>query len=143
MIWSILFSEVCKWLWDSGEAVNKDISFSEAWGNFRSVSFSYENSNGAVVNKVANQSVKIPTGSTDRNKANNIYDLAGNVAEWTLARGYDMEDVRIVRGGWLEQDCYNFRLMSEATTPNYRRMRANEAFASVGCRAILTINCQK
>jgi len=41
-------------------------------------------------------SVKIPTGSSEHNKANNIYDMAGNMSEWTqeMLAGY-----RSVRGG--------------------------------------------
>ena len=40
---------------------------------------------------------KINTGSNDTYKLNNIYDLAGNVSEWTMEAGYSY--YRIVRGG--------------------------------------------
>jgi len=40
--------------------------------------------------------IKIPTGSSEHNKANNIYDLAGNMSEWTQEA---IQGCRSVRGG--------------------------------------------
>ncbi len=37
------------------------------------------------------------TGYNETWKANNIYDLAGNISEWTKEK-YSIEDVRAIRG---------------------------------------------
>ena len=44
-----------------------------------------------------NNATIIPTGSSEHTKANNIYDLAGNVYEWTIeGNGWNY---RCYRGG--------------------------------------------
>ena len=37
--------------------------------------------------KKAGDGIEIPTGSSGRNFANNIYDFAGNMMEWTTEEG--------------------------------------------------------
>ncbi len=44
----------------------------------------------------------IPTGGSENTKANNIYDLAGNLFEWTQ-EAYD-EEYRVIRGGCFYRD---------------------------------------
>ena len=74
-----------------------DTSGSEIWGNYYNVSFiidrgqyntSWTSSSGWInaknVMKPENMNYKLTTGAADRNKMMNIYDLAGNVWEWTL-----------------------------------------------------------
>ena len=61
---------------------------SNSWGNYR-------NSTGnAATNKASRQ----PTGTSEYWKANNIYDLAGNVSEWTQEK-YSTGTDRAGRGG--------------------------------------------
>ena len=83
-----------------GTKVSKDMlkSNSEAWGNYNDVSFdvkreqaSYttlpdtKNSWNSATNYIKQKSaVVLTTGSVDRNSVLGIYDLAGNVYEWTL-----------------------------------------------------------
>src|SRR5574344_556726 len=69
----------CNWLKSTG--VN--IGDSTSYGNYKNSTFKYTNLNGIIVTKSANAVTKIPTGSTEYAKTNNIYDLAGNVWEWT------------------------------------------------------------
>ena len=60
---------------------------SSCWGN-------YMNSEGdAAIGKGTLQN----TGYNETWKANNIYDLAGNISEWTKEK-YSIEDVRAIRG---------------------------------------------
>ena len=85
MLWGCLFDETLQWL---VERANKNytyfVNYSYAWGNYNDSTFSYVNASGATVTKEKDKSVRIPTGSADYTKALNIYDLAGNVWEWTL-----------------------------------------------------------
>ena len=72
------------------------ISDSTSWGNYSNATFEYVNSSGDTVTKTS--SIRIPTGSTEYTKANNIYDLAGNARDWTMeAFGYND---RVCRGGY-------------------------------------------
>lgn len=43
--------------------------------------------------------VLLSTGATDRNSILNIYDLAGNLSEWTLQFSGDLENPCLNRGG--------------------------------------------
>jgi len=78
-----------QWFRESGAKTDEDIYNSATWGNHKdSEGFTYY-TNVAVStgSKTQGKSASIPTGSTERNKANNIYDMAGNQWEWTL-EGY-------------------------------------------------------
>ena len=71
---------------------------SSSWGNYRNVSFDIKREQGLYTtspdtsgswNTTSNYTkpssgVLLTTGATDRNSALGIYDLAGNVYEWTL-----------------------------------------------------------
>lgn len=65
MICGMQWEAVCEWLENSGYNVQN----SELWGN-------YEDDN-------EEKRVLQETGSNEKYKANNIYDFAGNCAEWT------------------------------------------------------------
>ena len=75
MIWGCQWDVTMNWLISSGaktsDEVNKD---SSTWGNYNNY---YEKNAGSPQN----------TGSSENWKANNIYDLAGNVWEWTQEAG--------------------------------------------------------
>ena len=45
--------------------------------------------------KKYNQEKYIPTGSTEYSKVNNIYDMAGNVEDWTIEA--DFAGIRVNR----------------------------------------------
>ena len=107
LIWGIQWDETLKWLIDSGEKTYSEVgSNSSSWGNYYGQSFTYTQTSGVtadgagtVAGGTATKSGSniVPTGSTERNKANNIYDLAGNMWEWTMEPdgGYN----RYYRGG--------------------------------------------
>ena len=71
MIWGIQWDEVLKWLIDTGEKTYAQVYNSNDWGNHR------EGTTGGCGSKR-------PTGYSESWKGNNIFDLAGNVAEWTM-----------------------------------------------------------
>ncbi|MCI8587626.1 MAG: SUMF1/EgtB/PvdO family nonheme iron enzyme, partial [Clostridia bacterium] len=78
--------EVLKWLIDTGSKTNEEVAKdSTSWGNYNNATFEYTNTSGGTSTKaVSNNGTMIPTGSTEYTNANNIYDLAGNVWEWTM-----------------------------------------------------------
>ena len=98
MIWGCQWDVTMNWLISSGaktsNEVNKD---SSTWGNYSNYNTAnsytegtegYEKSAGSKQN----------TGSSENWKANNIYDLAGNVWEWTQEA--DDTRYRANRGGY-------------------------------------------
>ena len=67
--------------WDSAlnfvsDATHK-IKDSRSWGNYR-------NSTGAAATNSGSSNMNYTTGRNEAWKAKNIYDLAGNVNEWTM-----------------------------------------------------------
>ena len=99
MIWGSLYDATLEWIIKSGDKARVEISTdSTSWGSYYNSTFKYYNSNGELTStKNMSSSSRIPTGSTERNSANNIYDLAGNVWDWTL-EGYGSLG-RYFRGG--------------------------------------------
>ena len=98
MAWGNQFDRTLMWLIESGAKTKEEISSnSTSWANYENATFEYTNSSGSVVTKNSGSYVRIPAGSTDYTKANNIYDLAGNVYDWTMEANY--RDRRVLRGG--------------------------------------------
>ena len=84
MIWGNQWDRTLMWLIETGNKTKEQIANdSTSWGNYYNATFEYVNSSGstATKNKI---NTRIPTGSTEYTKANNIYDLAGNVLDWTM-----------------------------------------------------------
>ena len=85
MIWGCLWDETLQWLVDSGNKTYADMADSISWGNCYNSTFQYKtNTSGNTATKSSNSNIKIPAGSTEYTKANNIYDMAGNVYDCTL-----------------------------------------------------------
>ena len=102
MIWGIQWDETLKWLIDTGEKTYAEIaSDSTSWGNYYNNSFTYyTNTSKSTAIKASKKSVRIPSGAYEGANANNVFDLAGNVFDWTLEPdGSDIGDGRYVRGG--------------------------------------------
>ena len=73
------------WLYETGEKTGSEITVdSKGWGNYNDDTFSETTS-------------LINTGAFPQTKANNIYDLAGNVIEWTTEADHTSD--RVCRGG--------------------------------------------
>ena len=88
----------CHWIEDYITNLNADSSLtkSQYYGNYYNSTFKYINSSNEEVEKLVNSSKKIPAGRTEYTKTKNIYDLAGNVGEWTAEAS---SANRIGRGG--------------------------------------------
>ena len=104
MIWGNQWDRTLMWLMEcnakdetTGKSKEEVISDSSSWGNYYNATFQYTNSSGSTATKNQSSSVRIPTGSTEYTKANNIYDLAGNVWEWTMEAHTSYS--RVFRGG--------------------------------------------
>ena len=76
---------VSSYAWDTTieflQKVNSDYGNSSEEGNYTDTTFSYTDITGASKTKKKNSSVLIPTGQTT--PVCNIYDMGGNVVEWT------------------------------------------------------------
>ena len=103
MIWGNQWDRTLMWLIETGSKTKEQIADdSTSWGNYSNATFEYVNSSGSTAPKNENSSTRIPTGSTEYTKANNIYDLAGNVWDWTMeAFG---SSYRACRGGCYSND---------------------------------------
>ena len=103
ILWEIQRDEVKKWLIDTGSKTNEEIAIdSTSWGNFIDSEFEYEDTTGVRTLKRSGTSMVIPAGSSEYTKANNIYDLVGNCAEWTMSVVYEVN--RNLQGGYHETD---------------------------------------
>ena len=86
IIWGSQWDRILMWLIESGNKDKTDIALTSVnWGNYKDSGFEYFDSNYDNVLKTKNSEVRIPTGSAEFTKANNIYDLAGNVSDLTMS----------------------------------------------------------
>ena len=98
MIYGSQWDAMLKYLVESGSKTYEEVGEdSRSWGNYRNSTFEYINESGSTVTKSENADVRIPSGSSEYTKANNIYDLAGNVYDWTVEA--DNSFGRVLRGG--------------------------------------------
>src|SRR5574344_961897 len=100
----------CNWLKSTGV----DILDSTSYGNYKISTFTYTSLDGTNATKAVNTGYKIPTGSTEYTKVNNIYDLAGNVDEFTAEVDSSKVDYYydVVRGGYYDGNVVDFRPVS-------------------------------
>ena len=84
MIWGCLLDETLQWLVDTGRLKQDELVVSNSWGNYIDSTFKYIETTGKVSTKKLADGTKIPSGSAEYTNANNIYDMAGNVWDWTL-----------------------------------------------------------
>ena len=114
MITGSLWDETLEWLVSSGATNSEGITLtyqlvgnnSTTFGNNYNATFNYIAEGAEMPNetekKLKEQSVLIPTGSTEYTKTNNIYDMAGNVYDWTT-EAYTIE-YRVSRGKYSMAD---------------------------------------
>ena len=138
MIWGNQWDRTLMWLMEcnakdetTGKSKEEVISDSTSWGNYNNATFQYTNSSGGTSTKNSGSGVSIPTGSTEYTKANNIYDLAGNVWDWTMEAFSTYS--RVLRGG-----SYNYD--GDDRPARYRNNDYNpSSVIYCGCRAALYI----
>ena len=132
MIWGNQWDRTLMWLIETGSKTKEQIADdSTSWGNYYNATFEYVNSSGSTATKNENSSTRIPTGSAEYTKANNIYDLAGNVRDWTM-EAYST-DVRVCRGGYYGNNGDSYPADSrDGSIPTY-------SSNGYGCRSALYI----
>ena len=138
MIWGNQWDRTLMWLMEcnakdetTGKSKEEVISDSTSWGNYSNATFTYTNSSGGTSTKNSGSGLRIPTGSTEYTKANNIYDLVGNVCDWTMeaVSAYS----RVLRGG----SCSS---VGDVRPASYRySIDTGSSYDSFGCRAALYI----
>lgn len=134
MIWGCKWDITLKWMQRYGsEDVRNFTTDSKLHGNFKDTELKYKvNSTSAEQTKAAGVQNIIPTGSSETTKVNNIYDMAGNVTDWTLEAAHAHS--RTHRGGSFDTvSSYNSAGTRITTYP------VNSSSAN-GSRASLYIN---
>ena len=109
LMFGIQWDLVLKFI-ESSEVKQKSqiIEDSSSWGNYKNSAFditkgkygttSWQDVNGTF-SKSATEGIMLSTGITDRNSVLNIYDLAGNMEEWTLENRINGDNPCVTRGG--------------------------------------------
>lgn len=109
MITGSLWDETLDWIVSSGATNSEGTTLtyqlvgsnSTTFGNYYNATFNYIAKDAemptATETKAISTSTRIPAGSAEYTKTNNIYDMAGNVWEWTT-EAYSTSS-RVFRGG--------------------------------------------
>ena len=131
MIWGNQWDRTLMWLIETGSKTKEQIADdSTSWGNYYNATFEYVNSSGSTATKNEGSSTRIPTGSAEYTKANNIYDLVGNVRDWTM-EAYST-NYRVYRGGIYSNHGYS-------SPADYRYYYNPSSYYYCGCRSALYI----
>ena len=98
---------ISSYAWDTTiefmKKVNSDYGSSSEEGNYTNTTFSYTDITGASQTKASSSSVLVPTGQTT--PVCNIYDMGGNVWEWTTESYSQLKDnPYTARGGCFSGD---------------------------------------
>ena len=139
MAWGNQYDRTLMWLMEcnaknteTGKSKEEVISDSTSWGNYNNATFTYTNSSGSTATKNLGSSTRIPTGSTEYTKANNIYDLSGNVRDWTMEAC--STNNRVTRGNY-----YDYTGTHLPASERYQYTNPIYSNESYGCRASLYI----
>ena len=134
MIWGIQWDETMKWLIDTGEKTYAEVgSDSTSWGNYENTSFIYYTDTSRNTTTKLRAS-RIPSGAYEGANANNVFDLAGNLDDWTLeSTDSGTSDFRYLRGG------YYFYNGDNAPAADRDNVRPYDSYDGFGLRASLYI----
>ncbi|MFR2958032.1 MAG: hypothetical protein ACLTME_05660 [Clostridia bacterium] len=132
MIWGNQWDRTLMWLIETGSKTKEQIADdSTSWGNYYNATFEYVNSSGSTATKNEGSSTRIPTGSAEYTKANNIYDLAGNVRDWTMEAS--STSCRVSRGG-------SYDSVGDSNPADFRNYSyPTYSYNFYGCRSALYI----
>lgn len=146
LLFGLHWNLVCKYIETYSNLSMEDIKTdSKTWGNFSNASFEVTKNeynldpsvsgNWKTVftsyTKALESSVLFETGSTERNSVLNIYDFAGNVAEWTLTKSSDPQNPCTYRGG-------NYSVNSSIYPANsYVNTDLSNSYYYIGFRTVL------
>lgn len=112
LMFGIQWDLVCKFIQETGAKTKSEISSdSKDWGNYQNSEFNlllgkYSlNGTGTYIDasgykKTNGNKILLTTGSTRRNTALNIHNLASNVFEWTLEYSGEINNKCTQRGGY-------------------------------------------
>ena len=118
MIWGCQWDAVMRWMYNSGDVAKKQYTYdSMGKGNYHGT----------------NENEVIPTGSNSAYAVNNIYDMAGNVYDWTIEAIDTFH--RVSRGGNYDDGA--------STSPAARRdgyLYPTSSYRYYGSRVTLYIN---
>ena len=98
MIWRCQWDATLRWMQTSTDEKVKNFPTNSAtYGNYNDNTLEYkESENGETKTQVTSSSV-IPTGGSEATRINNIYDMAGNIYDWSIAT-YNVR-YRVISGG--------------------------------------------
>ena len=123
---------VSSYAWDTTIAflqkVNSDYGSSSEEGNYNDKTFSYTDITGVSKTKETSSKVLVPTGQTT--PVCNIYDMGGNVLEWTTESSSGSDGPCTGRGG-------DYNSNFAGTPAGYRNYRSGTAYDYVGFRLTL------
>ena len=105
LIYGIEWDSTLNWLKDNAtiSSSNQGATKTMELADIQTDSRSWGNYNNSTGDAEANSGSKQNTGYSEYWKANNIYDLAGNVYEWTQEK-YSTGTFRATRGGHYDND---------------------------------------
>lgn len=117
MIFGNLWDESLEWLVKSGATISDGTTLtyrlmngSTTWGNYYNATFNYIAANAETPlmteTKAQSTGTRIPAGSAEYTKANNVYDMAGNMWEWTTEANSTY--YRVYRGGYYKVYGYRY-----------------------------------
>ena len=110
MIYGSLWDATMSWLAKSGIQVGYTGSITSGCGNFYAEDVTVKNSSTTINVKNSNNYIELETGATTYTRTNNIFDLCGNLYEWTQeAAG---TGGRVVRGGSYGYKDANYEYMA-------------------------------
>ena len=116
------------WIIETGSKTIEEVyGDSSSWGN-------YNNSVGNAAIGAGEKNLDYTTGKSEYWKVNNIYDLAGNMGEWTQEKSNE-KNRPIVRSGAYHSSCNSY-YPSGARDTTY----TNYAWDSISFRVQLFIN---
>ena len=123
---------VSSYAWDTAisyiQIKNSNYGTNSPEGNYRNTTFTYTDITGATQTKNNNSDILIPTGQTTA--VSNIYDMGGNLYEYTT-ESYSYEDIPyVVRGG-------AFYFSYDSVPAGYRSYNNGSASSNDGCRVTL------
>ena len=131
MIWGCQRDRTLIWLVESGNKNKSELTNSINWGNYSNSTFEFKTIDGTNSIKNINTFTMIPTGNAEYTKANNIYDLAGNVSEQSMESSGTYR--RVYRSGNYMNNGYSYAVSNRyGTTPSAKG-------GHFGCRAMLYI----
>lgn len=93
VLYGVQWDAILRFLVSEENSVNDSTS----WGNYPNATLSYTDSLGNTYQKAQGEARLLVAGSSEQTKAKNIYDIAGNVYEWTMES--TGSNTRVVRGG--------------------------------------------